>query len=65
MDEYIYFCRSLIIDELNQFVTLSIQTHRLGEKRDGGCIDSRTIIALMTQQSAFLISGQQRVQNFW
>lgn len=25
MDEYIYFRRSLIIDELNQFVTLSIQ----------------------------------------
>jgi len=30
MDEYIYFRRSLIIDELNQFVTLSIQAHRLG-----------------------------------
>lgn len=36
MNEYIYFRRSLIIDELNQFVTLSIQTHRLGEKKIGG-----------------------------
>lgn len=65
MDEYIYFRRSLIIDELNQFVTLSIQAHRLGEMRVGGCIDSRTIIALMAQQSAFLVSCLQRVQKFW
>ena len=56
MDEYIYFRRSLIIDELNQFVTLSIQAHRRGEMRVGGCIDSRAIIVLMAQQSAFLVS---------
>ena len=36
MDEYIYFRRSLIIDELNQLVILSIQAHRLGEMRVGG-----------------------------
>ena len=36
MGKYIYFRRSLIIDELNQFVTLSIQAHRLGEMRVGG-----------------------------
>ena len=54
MDEYIYFHRSLIIDELNQFVTLSIQAHRLGEMRVGGCIDSRAIVALMAQQT-FLV----------
>jgi len=35
MDEYIYFRRSLIIDELNQFVILSIKAHRLGEMRIG------------------------------
>ncbi|NNC68812.1 MAG: hypothetical protein HKN83_12340 [Gammaproteobacteria bacterium] len=54
MDEYIYFHRSLIIDELNQIVTLSIQAHRLGEMRVGGCIDSRAIVALMAQQT-FLV----------
>ncbi len=29
MDEYIYYCQGLIIDELNQFVTVAIDVSRL------------------------------------
>ncbi len=63
MDEYIYFHRSLIIDELNQFVTLSIQAHRLGEMRVGGCIDSRAIVALMAQQTFFSLHFYSEFRN--
>jgi asparagine synthetase B (glutamine-hydrolysing) len=59
MDEYIFYRRSLIIDELNQFVIVTVQAHLLNDVRVGGffsgCINSSTITALMAQQSASIV----------
>lgn len=51
MDKCIYYRRGLIIDELNQFVTVTVQAHPLRAVKVCdffcSCIDRSTITVLM------------------